>query len=774
VAGGNLDKKTTIGDILDLINGDVNVSSTGASTFGSGVIVDADINASAAIALTKLAIDPLDRSNHTGTQLKSTISDFAHTHPLSEISDVSITATNLNILDDGLDTTLHFHASDRSRANHTGTQAFTTITGTVPIAQGGSGETTQQAAIDALTNVSAATDEHVLTKDTATGNAVFKAASGEANTISSIGGGTANLVATIPKLGVDLRTKTLSVTAPVNLTDSTDILTIGLNALTKSDLPASIAYEDEANNFGTNIQTLTRLHLVEQTTPSPPPANTIELYAFDRVGRSVLRYINPMGNEFQLAQDNIVVARNQEQGNLTKGQVVYISGAQGSNRPQIALAQANSESTMPAAGILAEDISNNSDGFVIFSGQLEGLDTSSFIENDILYVSHTVAGALTTTKPTLPDNFPQVMARVINAHASQGRLLIIQTSMRGNQEGTNAVDFDIGSTNDSGAKSITLHNDLGSTQLIANPTGVRAITFPDSTGTLALTTHAHVLTDVTDVTITATNLNILDNGTDTTLHFHASDRARANHTGTQLLSTISDVTITAANLNILDDGADTTLHFHSSDRARANHTGTQLLSTISDVTITATNLNILDDGADTTLHFHAADRARANHTGTQLLSTISDVTITATNLNILDDGVNTTLHFHDSDRARANHTGTQALSTIVAFPISKGGTVLDPAATARNIIAWRAPFSCTVTNVRGYRTGGSAASINARRNGSSNHLASNLSLGTPDVWADGGAVQNTAYVAGDKLEIMIISTAGSPTEVAIQVDYTRG
>jgi hypothetical protein len=56
------------------------------------------------------------------------------------------------------------------------------------VAQGGTGQTTQQAAIDALTNVSAATNEHVLTKDTATGNAIFKAASGGANTtLSNLG-----------------------------------------------------------------------------------------------------------------------------------------------------------------------------------------------------------------------------------------------------------------------------------------------------------------------------------------------------------------------------------------------------------------------------------------------------------------------------------------------------------------------------------------------------------------------------------------------------------
>ncbi len=51
---------------------------------------------------------------------------------------------------------------------------------TIAIADGGTGQTTQQAAINALTNVAAATNEHVLTKDTGTGDAIFKAAAGGA------------------------------------------------------------------------------------------------------------------------------------------------------------------------------------------------------------------------------------------------------------------------------------------------------------------------------------------------------------------------------------------------------------------------------------------------------------------------------------------------------------------------------------------------------------------------------------------------------------------
>ena len=102
----------------------------------------------------------------------------------------------------------------------------------------------------------------------------------------------------------------------------------------------------------------------------------------------------------------------------------------------------------------------------------------------------------------------------------------------------------------------------------------------------------------------------------------------------------------------------------------------------------------------------------------------------------------------------------------------RGGTVLSPTVPI-NIIVWRAPFACTVNAVKGYVVGATGTTVNARKNGSLNHLSSNLSLGSTDTWLDGGAVQNTSYAIGDKMEIMITSVSGSPTEVAIQVELTR-
>ena len=104
--------------------------------------------------------------------------------------------------------------------------------------------------------------------------------------------------------------------------------------------------------------------------------------------------------------------------------------------------------------------------------------------------------------------------------------------------------------------------------------------------------------------------------------------------------------------------------------------------------------------------------------------------------------------------------------------ITKGGTVLNPTAPI-NVIVWFAPYSFTITNVLGYTSGSTGSVINAQRNGTLPLLVSNLTLGSANTWTDGGAVQNTAVSIGDKLEIMIVSVSGTPTEIAVEIQGTR-
>ena len=121
----------------------------------------------------------------------------------------------------------------------------------------------------------------------------------------------------------------------------------------------------------------------------------------------------------------------------------------------------------------------------------------------------------------------------------------------------------------------------------------------------------------------------------------------------------------------------------------------------------------------------------------------------------------------------SNATG---LGSWQPFKFARGGTVVNTVdyVPAINVVAWYATFACRVTNVRGFRVGGGATtSINARKNGSSNHLATAKTLAAESTWYDAGAVQNIDYAIGDMLEIMVVVPGASLTQIAIQVDFIK-
>jgi hypothetical protein len=106
-----------------------------------------------------------------------------------------------------------------------------------------------------------------------------------------------------------------------------------------------------------------------------------------------------------------------------------------------------------------------------------------------------------------------------------------------------------------------------------------------------------------------------------------------------------------------------------------------------------------------------------------------------------------------------------------------GGTLVDASGFSFTaplwVFAWTAPYACRVLAVKGYRVGGTGATVNARLNGTSNHLGSDLSLTSADTVMDGGVVQNNSYVAGDRLEIGAVTYTGTVTQIGISVYFTR-
>lgn len=87
---------------------------------------------------------------------------------------------------------------------------------------------------------------------------------------------------------------------------------------------------------------------------------------------------------------------------LSKGKAVYVNGSSGTRLTvdkAIGTTDATSANTI---GLVAEDIDIGNEGFVKVKGVLTALNTISFNEGDILYVSTSTAGDLTNVKPIGP------------------------------------------------------------------------------------------------------------------------------------------------------------------------------------------------------------------------------------------------------------------------------------------------------------------------------------------------------------------------------------
>jgi hypothetical protein len=110
-------------------------NSVTSAKIADGTIVNADIAVGAAIDLSKLATNPLDRANHTGTQLAATISDLSAAVAAVGVPDNSITSAKIadgtianNDIAAGAGIDLSKLAvNPLARANHTGTQLAATI-----------------------------------------------------------------------------------------------------------------------------------------------------------------------------------------------------------------------------------------------------------------------------------------------------------------------------------------------------------------------------------------------------------------------------------------------------------------------------------------------------------------------------------------------------------------------------------------------------------------------------------------------------------------------
>jgi hypothetical protein len=167
-------------------------------------------------------------------------------------------------------------------------------------------------------------------------------------------------------------------------------------------------------------------------TPTSLPTSAGSMYYNDSDG--TLDLILKGGNvTLQIGQETVlrVVNKTATNVNLLQAnyQAVRVTGAQG-QRVKVDLAQATSDTfSAETIGLVTETINNNQEGFITTSGLVRNINTTGSLQSetwadgDILYLSPTIAGNLTNVKPVAPNHLV-IIGYVIHAHATQGSIFV--------------------------------------------------------------------------------------------------------------------------------------------------------------------------------------------------------------------------------------------------------------------------------------------------------------------------------------------------------------
>ena len=127
-------------------------------------------------------------------------------------------------------------------------------------------------------------------------------------------------------------------------------------------------------------------------------------------------------NEYNI--HNFIKVHNTTGSTLYKGNVVYIVDSFNNNVSNVGLAKSDSSSTMPAIGLIHENISNGQEGSAVAYGKVQGIDTTGFTEGQTVYVSNTSAGNIMNTKPYGLTDQIQNVGICIKVHQTNGIVFV--------------------------------------------------------------------------------------------------------------------------------------------------------------------------------------------------------------------------------------------------------------------------------------------------------------------------------------------------------------
>lgn len=154
---------------------------------------------------------------------------------------------------------------------------------------------------------------------------------------------------------------------------------------------------------------------------SEPPFSEGRLY-YDE-GKKALTYMNDISDmRVNLGLEVFFRVRNDDSTDIEQGDVVYISGATGS---QVRVKKANASNTdivTQTFGVATTTMGRNNSGWIVVIGEVSNIDTSSYSEGDDLWLDNS-DGGLIDSQPSFPDIQVKI-GTVVRANNDNGRIQV--------------------------------------------------------------------------------------------------------------------------------------------------------------------------------------------------------------------------------------------------------------------------------------------------------------------------------------------------------------
>lgn len=156
------------------------------------------------------------------------------------------------------------------------------------------------------------------------------------------------------------------------------------------------------------------------TTPTGVPTG-IGVLSWNAVDKTL--DLQSDGVTYQLGQELVQNVKRFDNSGLTNGKVVYSKGSSGANLLvdyAIATSDATSSNTL---AVMTADAAGGAPAPATTFGLVRQLDTSAMTEGATIWLSGTVAGGMTTTKPVAPIHGVKI-GICIRSHATEGVIFV--------------------------------------------------------------------------------------------------------------------------------------------------------------------------------------------------------------------------------------------------------------------------------------------------------------------------------------------------------------